>query len=136
MARYVAVPAVACLLLGIAFLARREPALDAEPALPVAMLRAEPDLEVERGPEGRRVQVSLLCAGGVSRASLRYRHEGRTGVADRTDDCGRAVAGGRADAEGPTTQVRLAGVVPEDAADVHVLLESETGNSRVPLDLP
>jgi len=141
MARYLVVPALACLVLGAALYFRGGP--DPAPAAagrgrpPEALLRTDPSVEVERGPEGRLVRVTCLCAGGVSRASLRYERAGKTEVADRSEDCGRALAGGGSvAAEGPTTEVRLAGLVPEDAHEVHVLLESETGTTRVPLALP
>ena len=139
MARYLVVPALACLVLGVALYLRedRDTSSGSAPALPEALLRTDPSIEVERGPDGRLVRVSCLCAGGVSRASLRYEREGKTEVADRSEDCGQAlVGGGSVDAEGPTTEVRLAGLVPDDARDVHVLLESETGATRVPLTIP
>jgi hypothetical protein len=132
MIRYVVIAAVALVVLfgALWIRGRNEPA---DPAPEAHILNDRPQVQVKTTPEGRKVAVTYRCAGTVSRASLVYEMDGREHVADRANDCTKAL--GKRQGE-MTTEVTLDGLVPESATGLRVLLEDETGTRVLPVELP
>lgn len=138
MVRYVTTAAIAILALLAAFLMRSRSgeAFDGTPD-EVTVLDDRPAVEVTRVAEGRRIAVAYRYAGSVSRASLVYELDGKHQVADRSDDCAKALADQPGLRGGEyVTEVTLDGVVPENASNLRVVLEDETGTKVVPVLLP
>ena len=134
MIRYVATAAIAILVLLAAFLVRGR---TGDAGDEVTVLDDRPDVEVTRVAEGRRITVAYRYAGSVSRASLVYELDGDERVADRADDCAKAI-GDQPGLRGGdyVTEVSLDGVVPDNASNLRVVLEDETGKTVVPVVLP
>ena len=134
MIRYVAIAAVALVILfGALWLRDRDAPAGPDAAPEARVLQDRPQVEVTTTPEGRMVAVTYQCAGTVSRASLVYELDGRDHVADRANDCTKAL--GKHEGE-LSTHVTLEGPVPETAGKLRVLLEDETGTRVLPVELP
>ena len=134
MTRYIAIAAVALVVLfGALWLRGRDAQADSDATPEARILNDRPQVQVTATPEGRKVAITYRCAGTVSRASLVYEMDGKEHVADRANDCTKAL--GKRPGE-MTTEVTLDGLVPESATKLRVLLEDETGTRVLPVELP
>ena len=138
MVRYVATAAAALLALTAALaLQHGANTQDSGPYGDATILEDHPSVELTRIPEGNRVAIAYRYSGSVSRASLVYELNGRRGVADRSDDCAKAVDGeGGVRGGSIVTEVKLDGVVPAGASSLHVVLEDETGTRILAVPFP
>ena len=92
------------------------------------VLERSPTVRATKVEGGTDVQVSYRFTGACSRATVVYRLAGEDKVLASTTNCRRQLQDtGRIDGDGYVNEVELAGVLPEGASDVRLVLESETG---------
>jgi len=139
MIRYVATAALAVLLLAVALVLKTRDGRAEQPAAGLTVRAAveRPDsLEVRPVAAGLEVSVRHAFAGGLSRASLVYEMDGKERTAAATSSCEEALLdGARIRARAGLGHISLAGVVPQGAHDVRLILESETGVEQIPVPL-
>ena len=134
MLRFIAVTAIAVLLLAVA-LRSHGGASDSSGAPVPGVIRSQetPDVTVVDG----NVTVRHRFAGSVSRASLVYDMDGEERTLAVTTACRRAIDGdSKVKGDSYAPEVELAGHLPKGAQRLRLVLEAETGTTilAVPLD--
>ena len=125
MLKYVLCAVVVTAAFGLAFHARHAEPRDSGSAS-LTIRGEQPRVTVAEVAGERRLTVSHLVSGSVSRARLLYDlPEAKNRVAATQTDCQRSL--GAAGGEGYTTQVTLSGPVPAAATSVRLSVESEMG---------